>query len=362
MDLIYHEKQDGLLCAQHCLNNLLQGQYFSAVDLADIANQMDAAEKAHMAELGVDTDDYRRFMEQPSVNFDDSGMFSVQVISSALRVWDMNLVPFNSSNPHAITAREAVVEESAYICNFREHWLTVRRLGYQWFNLNSLLTFPELISDTYLSLFLTQLRHEGYDIFIVSGPLPPCSADDVLRVTPATQAVKPKLIVDESESSSSKGRSRTAQSKQEDDLRSALAASLKKVGTEGIGTSVMTDETELQMALQMSTEGVTGAQVHSDEDDLQAAIQMSLQESSSAPQRRDSDEELLHQALSLSMQSQQAAPGPSASTGPPQTSTSPEHLSSTPNNHMVSNSEETAPPNAQEIREKRLAFLNKNKP
>lgn len=30
---------------------------------------------------------------------DDSGYFSVQVISSALEVWGLELVPFNSSEP-----------------------------------------------------------------------------------------------------------------------------------------------------------------------------------------------------------------------------------------------------------------------
>ena len=51
--------------------------------------------------------------------------------------------------------------QQAYICNFKEHWFTVRKLGHQWFNVNSLLQYPELISDTYLSLFLIQLQHEG---------------------------------------------------------------------------------------------------------------------------------------------------------------------------------------------------------
>jgi hypothetical protein len=51
--------------------------------------------------------------------------------------------------------------QKAYICNFRQHWFCVRKLGNQWFNLNSLLTGPELISNTYLSLFLTQLQQEG---------------------------------------------------------------------------------------------------------------------------------------------------------------------------------------------------------
>lgn len=34
---IYHEVQEGSLCAQHALNNLLQRELFSAVSLADIA-------------------------------------------------------------------------------------------------------------------------------------------------------------------------------------------------------------------------------------------------------------------------------------------------------------------------------------
>ena len=34
---IYHEVQEGSLCAQHALNNLLQREIFSAVSLADIA-------------------------------------------------------------------------------------------------------------------------------------------------------------------------------------------------------------------------------------------------------------------------------------------------------------------------------------
>jgi ataxin-3 len=34
---IYHEIQEGSLCAQHALNNLLQQETFSAVSLADIA-------------------------------------------------------------------------------------------------------------------------------------------------------------------------------------------------------------------------------------------------------------------------------------------------------------------------------------
>ena len=169
MEAIFHEQQDGSLCAQHCLNSLLQGQFYSAVDLADMASELDTLEKLRMAEMGEDTPEYRQFLEQPSTNMDDSGFFSVQVISKALSVWGLELLPLNSSNPAAVRAKTSPISASAYICNFREHWFTIRRLGSQWFNLNSLLEGPELVSNTYLGEFLAQLQHEGYDIFLVTG-------------------------------------------------------------------------------------------------------------------------------------------------------------------------------------------------
>ena len=71
--------------------------------------------------------------------------------------------------------------QRAFICNFREHWLTIRRLGAQWFNLNSLLTGPELISDTFLALTLAQLQRDGYSIYLVVGELPDCQVSDTTQ-------------------------------------------------------------------------------------------------------------------------------------------------------------------------------------
>ena len=42
---IFHETQEGLLCGQHCLNNLLQQSIFTAIDLSDIAIQLDIQER-----------------------------------------------------------------------------------------------------------------------------------------------------------------------------------------------------------------------------------------------------------------------------------------------------------------------------
>ncbi|XP_054758110.1 ataxin-3-like isoform X1 [Lytechinus pictus] len=243
MDSIFHEKQEGSLCAQHCLNSLLQGSYFSAVDLATIAQELDDVEGAHMAEGGVDSVEYLRFQEQPSSNMDDSGFFSVQVISKALSVWGLVSIPIGSSE--AGSASVFPERECAFICNFREHWLTIRKLGDQWFNLNSLLTGPELISHTYLSMFLAQLQKEGYSIFVIRGSLPECEADQLLRLIPAVQTQPPKLLSD------------------------LVQSSNQRVST---GAGVTQDD--LQKALNESRNLISGDKA---DDDLQAAIQLSLQ-------------------------------------------------------------------------------------
>ncbi|XP_057638108.1 ataxin-3 isoform X7 [Chionomys nivalis] len=210
MESIFHEKQEGSLCAQHCLNNLLQGEYFSPVELSSIAHQLDEEERIRMAEGGVTSEDYRTFLQQPSGNMDDSGFFSIQ-----------------------------------------------------WFNLNSLLTGPELISDTYLALFLAQLQQEGYSIFVVKGDLPDCEADQLLQMIKVQQMHRPKLIGEE-----------LAQLKEQ----SVLKADLERVLEAADGAGVLDeDEDDLQRALAISRQEID---MEDEEADLRRAIQLSMQGSS----------------------------------------------------------------------------------
>ena len=96
-----------------------------------------------MAEGGVMTDEYRRFLDQPSSNMDDSGFFSgkpyfliysvdenttlldqiikviidvlpfaVQVISKALEIWGLEMIPFGSAVSLAVDARTAPTQQS----------------------------------------------------------------------------------------------------------------------------------------------------------------------------------------------------------------------------------------------------------
>ncbi|KRX37752.1 Ataxin-3 [Trichinella murrelli] len=155
---IFFEKQEGMLCAQHALNALLQGQYFTAVDLAEIARRLDAEERKV---TGDSTSE--------SQNMDDSGYFSLQVISEALK-------PFNLTLRVAPTNTSDVINfyrsHSAFICHRHQHFFTVRKIGEHWYNLNSMLDGPELISQTYSELYLAQLQKEGCTILAVEGDLP----------------------------------------------------------------------------------------------------------------------------------------------------------------------------------------------
>ncbi|XP_031348082.1 ataxin-3-like isoform X1 [Photinus pyralis] len=249
--------QEGSLCAQHCLNALLQGAYFTPVDLSTLAQRLDEEERICMAECGEESEEYQRFLQQASGNMDDSGYFSIQVISSALEVWGLELVPYLSTDSRVQTDPTTM---QAFICNHKDHWFTIRRIGDQWFNLNSLLPMPELISNTHLSLILAQLRNDGYSIFVVFGQLPDCDADQVLRMRPV-QSINRRVIPVQ-----------TVTDEYDQDLQNAIKLSLND------------DSDELEKALQFSLCETPPTEQEDDEEaQLRKAIQMSLECKSRTP-------------------------------------------------------------------------------
>uniref|UniRef100_A0A3B5RC72 ubiquitinyl hydrolase 1 n=1 Tax=Xiphophorus maculatus TaxID=8083 RepID=A0A3B5RC72_XIPMA len=209
MDSIFHEKQEGSLCAQHCLNNLLQGEYFTPVDLSSIAHQLDEEERMRMAEGGMASEEYRTFL--------------------------------------------------------------------QWFNLNSLLTGPELISDTYLALFLAQLQQEGYSIFVIRGNLPECEAEQILGIMRVHQQQRPRLIgEDEAQTSMgyvSAARRRPDPKEPLTPVFTASRTSASQTQTD-VGFVVEDEDEELKRALALSRQDMD---VEDEEADVRRAIQLSMQ-------------------------------------------------------------------------------------
>ncbi|XP_041254703.1 ataxin-3 isoform X2 [Onychostruthus taczanowskii] len=244
MESIFHERQEGSLCAQHCLNNLLQGEYFSPVELSSIAQQLDEEERMRMAEGGVSSEEYRTFLQQPSVNMDDSGFFSIQCSFLSGYKQCLESVGFRT-NPLQ-QSRVPETWDRSY-----------------WFNLNSLLMGPELISDTYLALFLAQLQQEGYSIFVVKGDLPDCEADQLLQMIRVQQMQRPKLIGEEA-----------AQSRDQRLPRSDVDQAIE-VNHPFDGTGMLDeDEENFQRALALSRQEID---MEDEEADLRRAIQLSMQ-------------------------------------------------------------------------------------
>ncbi|CAI4229790.1 unnamed protein product [Auanema sp. JU1783] len=172
MDKIFFEKQEGMLCAQHALNMLLQQPLFTSVDLSVIAHQLDDEENAVL-----------KRKREKSQNMNDSGFFSVQVIVKALSALGLELISID--HPTAAEYKDCPTSATAFICNMQEHWFTLRKFGgRQWFSLNSVKAGPEVLSDTYLSIYISQLSLEGYSIFVVYGDIPYVEVDHIIEKNP----------------------------------------------------------------------------------------------------------------------------------------------------------------------------------
>lgn len=165
---IFHEKQesDSSLCAQHCLNNLVQESIWTAADLADLARQLDERELQARTEGGGgleaggsnisgrrrrqgdpqplsgasfdeddDDDDNEARMHRVnphlnagrSRNMDDSGFFSVQVMDEALKSFDLQLVRWRSQDMQSLHSNPEKME--AFVLNLSSHWFVLRKFG-----------------------------------------------------------------------------------------------------------------------------------------------------------------------------------------------------------------------------------------
>ncbi|WFC99602.1 hypothetical protein MYAM1_002347 [Malassezia yamatoensis] len=162
---IYHERQEqgSMLCAQHALNGVLQDHCFDASQLAQIAEELAEYERA---ELGMNAD--QDATAASSNHMDDTGFFSVEVLSRAFKTWDMNLVRWREQGMQERYAHPE--QEFAFVLNLGSHWIAVRgfgRIHRQWYNLNSFFAKPQWLGDAYLGTFLHAAAQEGYSIFAV---------------------------------------------------------------------------------------------------------------------------------------------------------------------------------------------------
>ena len=143
-NLIYWESQESELCAIHCLNSLLQGPYFTEIDLSSIAQQFDEQERQLMLESGINSKSYIDYIANDSENVANSGNFSIQVISDALK--NMNIEVRN----YIFNQNSDPLKEKGFIFNLESHWFCVRKINNNFYNLDSTSKGPNFVSDFYL--------------------------------------------------------------------------------------------------------------------------------------------------------------------------------------------------------------------
>nr|GEV67528.1 ataxin-3 homolog [Tanacetum cinerariifolium] len=68
--MLYHEAQESKLCAVHCVNTVLQGPFFSEIDLAALASDLDQTEHQMLNQLTQH--------QEESHNVSMDGDFSIQ--------------------------------------------------------------------------------------------------------------------------------------------------------------------------------------------------------------------------------------------------------------------------------------------
>lgn len=250
--MLYHEVQEGKLCAVHCVNTALQGPFFSEFDLAALAADLDQRERQVMLEgaSGAATTAAGDFLaeDEGSHNVSLGGDFSIQVLQKALEVWDLQVVPLDSPAAEASVFDPEL--EIAFICHLQDHWFCIRKVNEEWYNFNSLYPAPEHLSKFYLSAYIDTLKGSGWSIFAVRGNFPKecpmategsnifgqwLTPDDARRITAScnqvqtpTQQADISLLGDQSEGMSEMDI--FAAQQEEADLNAAIAASLMDTG------------------------------------------------------------------------------------------------------------------------------------
>uniref|UniRef100_A0AAG5DAM0 Josephin-2 n=1 Tax=Anopheles atroparvus TaxID=41427 RepID=A0AAG5DAM0_ANOAO len=161
---MYHEKQQRELCALHALNNLFQDKAsFSKSQLDQICQNLSPNEyiNPHRSILGL-------------------GNYDVNVIISALQLKNCEAVWFDKrKDPSCIDTTKIV----GFILNVptnykvgfvrlpiqRRHWIAVRQINNEYWNLDSKLDAPQCLGDeaSMLQYLREQLQSNDKELFVV---------------------------------------------------------------------------------------------------------------------------------------------------------------------------------------------------
>jgi Ataxin-3 len=119
--------------------------------------------------------DYLQRLAEGSGNVDSTGNFSIEVLRSAL------MTHYGVSLPNIRQEGVSKIEATTidgFICHKDSHWFAIRKINGRYWNLNSTLPRPEIISHFRLATEIAGLHNTGHTVFCVIDPglPPPCSS------------------------------------------------------------------------------------------------------------------------------------------------------------------------------------------
>jgi ataxin-3 len=150
---VYHEKQHSHCCGRHVINGTFQGPIFTDNQLMKLGRTLHGKEESLLLQP---------LMENPY--FDDLGNYSQQVIAEALRKYDIRLLRLAKN-------QSAIQNARAFVINFNNHWITLRKFGNDWIDLDSLLSKPKLLTGFNIYSYMKS-KNCRVTAFIVDGNLP----------------------------------------------------------------------------------------------------------------------------------------------------------------------------------------------
>lgn len=315
--MLYFERQQDQLCGVHALNALLQGPFFTAVDLSGIACELDDLERSLIGSAP----------NAASENVAADGNFSIQVLTKALDVFSLRVNSMN--HPSELETWQKPELETGFLLNLEHHWFALRRLRRDevdtWWNLNSLLPGPRKIGSFYLTAFLEQLKAEGYSIFVVrdlhDAQLPSMfgqesstgrwfTEDEAMRVSAEADAAqtsgRTRLAMESAMRTVNQGGTLvasggadvvdlTGEDASDPELRAALEASMGEYREKMSGAS----DADLNAAIAASLSDIDGtsggAASHGEDDSLAKAIAASLEDGDESSMQMAIDASLLDQ-------------------------------------------------------------------
>merc|ERR1719291_809011 len=144
---------------------MLQGPMFQYWDFDRVAKELDRAEAALMGGSDLDYGNARA-----------DGFFNVQVIQAVLQRAGYEVLPTAGKN--GLAPNEDTAKETAFILNKQEHWFALRRLGREWFDLNSCIKTPQHFNDSDIRWHISDAMKQGYSVFMIRGNFPKTALEE----------------------------------------------------------------------------------------------------------------------------------------------------------------------------------------